>query len=382
VSDKLSSDETDILTRARALAPEIAAASDEVEARRELPPALVARLIEQGLFRLLRPRAFGGKELRPVVFSQVMEIFAAADASTAWCVGQNNGCAMSAAYLEPEVAREIFGPADGVLAWGPPGAPYPAEPVEGGYRISGKWRFASGSHHATWLGAHAPIAGSREVRTLVFPKASATMVDIWRVVGLRGTGSDEYVVEGLFVPAGRAFLRDDPRDRREEGPLYRFTGNQLYGAGFGGVAMGLAQAALDAFVALPSNKTSRGAGKPARENNVVQSQVAQSLARLRSSRAFLHQVLDEAWARVLAEGEQSEADRNMIRLAATWAIHQSRDVVMTLYPAAGAMAIFEHNPFERRLRDVLTVLQQAQGRQLHFETVGQFLLGAPIENQF
>ncbi len=382
MTDALSSEENEILARARALAPEVAAAADEIEARRELPPALVARLVGEGFFRLLLPRAFGGAELRPVVFSQVMEVLAAADASAAWCVGQNNGCAMSAAYLEPEVAREVFGPADGVLAWGPPGAPYPARPVEGGYRISGKWRFASGSHHATWLGAHAPIAGTREVRTLVFPKASATMVDIWRVVGLRGTGSDEYVVEDLFVPAGRAFLRDDPRDRREAGPLYRFTGNQLYGAGFGGVAMGLAQAVIDAFLALPSAKTSRGAAKPLRENNVVQSQVAQAVARLRSARAFLHQALDEAWERVLREGEQSEQDRNMIRLAATWAIHQSRDVVTTLYHAVGAVAIFEEQPFERRLRDVLTVAQQAQGRQLHFETVGQFLLGAPIENQF
>jgi alkylation response protein AidB-like acyl-CoA dehydrogenase len=289
---------------------------------------------------------------------------------------------MSAAYLEPEVAREVFGPADGVLAWGPPGAPYPAHPVEGGYRIGGKWRFASGSHHATWLGAHMPVAGGGEVRTLVFPRASARMVDIWHTVGLRGTGSDEYVVEDLFVPAGRAFLRDDPRDRREAGPLYRFTGNQLYGAGFGGVAMGLAQATIDAFLALPAAKTSRGAAKPLRENNVVQAQLAQSVARLRSSRAFLHQVLDEAWRRVLREGEQSAEDRNMIRLAATWAIHQSREVTTTLYHAAGSLAIFEDHPFERRLRDMLTVAQQAQGRQLHFETVGQILFGAPVENQF
>jgi len=372
----------DWVERARGLAPEIAAEADAIEARRELTPKLVGRLIEQDFFRLLLPRAFGGHEIDPITFSKVLEIFAAADASTAWCVGQNNGCAMSAAYLEPNAAREIFGPRDGILAWGPPGAPYPAEPVEGGYRLSGKWRFASGCHHATWLGAHAPIAGRKETRTLVFPKASARIVDIWNTVGLRGTASDEYTVENLFVPAERAFLRDDAKDRREAGPLYRFAGNQLYGAGFGGVALGIAQAVLDGFLALPANKTSRGAGKPVRENNVVQSQVAQGLAKLRSSRAFLHEVFAEAWARVEREGEQSEHDRAMVRLSSTWAIHQARDVVDTLYHAVGATAIFAELPFERRLRDIHTVAQQAQGRQLHFETVGQILLGAPVENGF
>lgn len=380
--DDLTSEEQAILERARALAPELAAAADEIEAQRELPRRVVDRLIEEGFFRLLLPRSLGGAELRPVVFSQAMEILAAADASTAWCVCQNNGCAMSAAYLEPEAAREVFGPADGILAWGPPGAPFPARPTEGGFRITGRWRFASGSHHATWLGAHAPVAGSNETRTLLFPKASARMVDIWRTLGLRGTGSDEYVVEDLFVPLRRTFLWGDPRDRREPGPLYRFTGNQLYGAGFAGVAMGVAQAIVDAFIALPADKTSRGAAKPVRENNVVQSQLAQSLARLRSARAFLHEAFDAAWRRVEREGEQSEEDRAMIRLSSTWAIHQAREAALTLYHAAGSLAIFAEQPFERRLRDILTVAQQAQGRQLHFETVGQMLLGAPVENQF
>ncbi|HET6234764.1 MAG TPA: acyl-CoA dehydrogenase family protein, partial [Acetobacteraceae bacterium] len=135
---------TDFIARARALAPEIVAAGSEIEERRELPPALVQRLIEGGLFRMLQPRSLGGAELRPVEFCQVTEALAQADASVAWCVGQNNGCSMSAAYLSEVAAREIFGPATGILAWGPPGAPFEAQPVEGGYRVSGTWRFASG----------------------------------------------------------------------------------------------------------------------------------------------------------------------------------------------------------------------------------------------
>jgi alkylation response protein AidB-like acyl-CoA dehydrogenase len=381
--DARTSEDADFIARIRALAPEIAGAADDIEARRELPPWLLDKLRGGRFFRMLQPRSIGGAELRPMSFALVTEAIAAADASCGWVVCQNNGCSMSAAYLAPDVAREIFGPPTGILAWGPPGAPFEAQPVDGGYRITGKWRFASGSHHATWLGAHMKIAGSGgKVRTMLFPKSSVTMHDIWHVVGLRGTGSDEYVVEDLFVPQNHTMDRDSARERREDGPLYRFTSNQLYSCGFGGVGLGIARATMDAFLDLPATKTSRGASKPMRENNVIQSQVAQCEARWRSARAFLHTTWEQAWAHVEATGEQTAEDRAMIRLASTWAIQSSREVVNTLYHAAGSIAIFEDHPFERRLRDIHTVAQQSQGRQLHYETVGQILLGMPPENQF
>ena len=381
--DATVSEDADFIARARALTPVINAASDEIERRRELPPDLLQTLRDGRFFRMLQPRSIGGAELRPTSFAQVTEAIAMGDGSTAWVTCQNNGCAMSAAYLAPETAREIFGPSTGILAWGPPGAPYEAQPVEGGYRISGKWRFASGSHHATWLGAHVKVAGTGgKVRTLLFPKSSVQMNDIWHVVGLRGTGSDEYVVDNLFVPQHHTMDRDSAKERREDGQLYRFTSNQLYSCGFGGVGIGIARATINAFLDLPANKVSRGAGKPMRENNVVQSQLAQCEARLRSARAFLHTTWETAWAHVEQTGEQTAEDRAMIRLASTWAIQSSREVVSTLYHAAGSIAIFEDHPFERRLRDIHTVAQQSQGRQLHYELVGQILLGMEPENAF
>ena len=225
--DAQISEDSDFIARARALTPVIAAASDEIERIRELPGHLLNRLIDGRFFRMLQPRSIGGAELRPTAFAQVTEAIAVGDASTAWCVCQNNGCSTSAAYLEPAVAREIFGPRTGILAWGPPGAPFEARPVDGGYRISGKWRFASGSHHATWLGAHMRVAGRRAQRTMLFPKSSVRMNDIWHTIGLRGTASDEYVVKDLFVPQRFSTSRDHPAERREDGLLYRFTSNQL-----------------------------------------------------------------------------------------------------------------------------------------------------------
>jgi alkylation response protein AidB-like acyl-CoA dehydrogenase len=368
--------------RALALHPLLKQEGDEVNRRRELTQPIVQALKAGGFFRMLQPRSIGGMELKPSEFARVTEAIASADGSTGWVVCQGNGCSMSAAYLDPRVAKEIFGSVDGILAWGPPGGPTEAERVPGGYCISGTWRFASGSQNANWLGAHMKVTGTKEVRTLLFPKSSIEMVDIWHTLGLRGTASNEYVVKDLFVPAERTMLRDEAVDRREDGPLYRFGSSQLYSAGFAGVGLGIARGLIDAFLALPATKTSRGAAKPLRENNVVQSQLAQSEAKWHSARAFLHNTLDEIYEYVIQHGEMTEQHAAMLRLSSTWAIQQAREAANTLFHCAGSAAVFEEQPFERRLRDIHTVSQQAQGRQLHYESVGQIMLGMPAENQF
>jgi alkylation response protein AidB-like acyl-CoA dehydrogenase len=372
------------LQRARNFSPELAAAAAEIERERELPESVVAAMVERGFFRMLLPRSVGGAELLPAPYVRVVEEIAKGDASAAWCLNQGAGCSMTAAYLEPEAAREIFGGPRGVLAWGP--GPGKAQRVKGGYRVTATWSFASGSHNATWLGCHVPIFdengaqlfhpdGSSVVCTPLFPKSCARMTDIWHVIGLRGTGSDKYSVTDLFVPETHVARRDIEDTRREDGLLYRFSSLQLYASGFAGVAMGIARSALDAFVELAADKVPFRGKRTLRENNVVQSQVAQSEARLRSARAHLYQSLEEITGEVAQSGRLTLDQRMTIRLASTFAIHQSLSVVDTAYHAAGSTAIFEENPFERRFRDIHTVSQQLQGRQEHFETVGQYLLG-------
>jgi indole-3-acetate monooxygenase len=380
---------TEYVESIRELGPELEAAAEEIERRRELPEPIVEALVERGLFRLLLPRSLGGAELPPAAYVQVIEEVAKRDASTAWCLGQANGCTMTAALLDPAVAREVFGPRRGIVAWGPPG-PAEARAVAGGYRLTGTWSFASGSHHATWLGAHVAITGEdgrprprpdggSVIRTLLFPKADAKFSDIWHVIGLRGTGSDSYTVTDLFVPEGYTVLREAEPQPHEQGALYAFSSSNMYSSGFAGVALGIARSTLDAFVELARDKIPRGAKSTLRDDNVVQSQVAQSEARLRAARAFLLGSLEEIWRDVGLSGRLTLDHNTTIRLASTWAIHQAKDVVDTAYHAAGATAIFESNPFERRFRDVHTVIQQYQGRQAHFATVGQVLLGLSTE---
>ncbi len=374
----------DYLHRAREMAPDLAAAAPEIERRRELPEAVVAALAEGGFFRLLLPRSLGGAELLPADYVPVIEEIAKADASTAWCLNQGAGCSMTAAYLEPDAAREIFGGPRGVLAWGP--GPGKARIVEGGYRVTATWSFASGSHNATWLGAHVPIYhedgtqllhpnGNPVIRTVMFPKSRAEMTDIWHVIGLRGTGSDKYSVSDLFVPAKHVAARDDDSTCREAGLLYRFSSLQLYASGFAGVAMGIARSTLDAFIELARDKVPFRGKRSLRDNNLVQSQVAQAEARLRAARAYLLGSLEDITGEVERSRHLTLEQRMVIRLASTFAIHQSLSVVDTAYHAAGSTAIFEENPFERRFRDIHTVSQQLQGRHEHFETVAQYLLG-------
>src|SRR3954454_22427025 len=238
-----------LIERARTLAPLIAGEADEIERTRSLTEPVVSALIDNGLYRVLLPQSVGGAEAPPEVFMQMLEEIAKADASTAWCLGQCSVCAMIAAYLDPDAAHEIFNTPPGILAWG--AIANEVQVVPGGYRANARWDFASGSRQASWLGAHVRIReadgtarrkrdGSAEVRTILFPVTSATMHDVWDVIGLKGTGTDSYSVENLFIPEKFAALRDEPAALREQGSLYKLTTNTVFGMGFAAVSLGVA----------------------------------------------------------------------------------------------------------------------------------------------
>jgi len=382
-----------VIARAEAVQADVAAAAVEIETRRRLPPALLDKLHEQKLFRLLMPKTNGGVETDPVTFFHVIETIARADASTAWCLSQAGGCAMTAAYLQLPVAQEIFGnDPRAVLAWGP-GPKARAIECEGGYKVTGVWAFASGGRHATWLGAHCAVFladGARKIdaegrpveRTLLVRAEEVTWTDIWDVVGLRGTASDQFALTDHFVPHDHGFTRDfahPARERREPGPLYRMSAMTCYETGFAGVALGIARGALDDFVDTARTKIPRGARSPIRDSTVVQMGLAQADIRIRSARAWLLQSLAEIWKRIQAGADLSLDDRIVIRGASTHAIHSAREAVDYAYNAAGATAIFHSHPLERRFRDIHTVTQQLQGRLNHFETVGAFMMGAETD---
>jgi alkylation response protein AidB-like acyl-CoA dehydrogenase len=361
-----------LIGRARALQPFLRDAAPRIEAARELPPDVLDALHEAGLFRLLIPRDLGGAETDLVTFARVIEAVAEADASCAWCLGQGGGCAMSAAHLPRAAAWEVFGRNPrAALAWGA-GVSGEAVPAEGGWRVTGRWMFASGARHATWLGGMTIRAGEDRPLTFLFPRDQVQLIDAWQVVGLRGTGSDGYALDGLFVPTDYWFDRTAPAPH--PGMLYRVPLTHAFPAAFGAVALGIARAVLDAFRGLV-DKTPRGATSRLRDNAAVQGLFGQMTARLAAARTFHFQTLAELWADLLA-GEGLSAERALaLRMASTHAIHEAQAVVDCTYHEAGATAIFDSQPFERRLRDMHAVAQQIQGRRANFELVGQHLFG-------
>jgi len=379
--------------RAARIAPLIAAAAARVEAERALTPELLDALHAERLFRTLLPRRFGGEEAPPHAFVEMMMAVAREDASTAWCIGQGSGCSMAAAYVKPAIAEEIWGANPrAVLSWGM-GPQSTAEAVDGGYRVSGLWHFASGSRHSSWLGGHCKVlerdgslraeeTGAPIERTMLFRRELARITDDWQVMGLRGTGSDSYAVTGLFVPEDYTVRRDIPGERQTQGTLYRFGTTHLYASGFAGVALGVARGMLDAFIDLARAKTPTLGTRALRDSAVVQSLIARAEARWRAARGLLLEGLREAWAAAEAGADIDTERKVSIRLAATYAIQTCRELVEEIYQEAGATAIFERNPFERRFRDMHAISQQIQARASHFETVGQHLLGMAPNPRF
>jgi alkylation response protein AidB-like acyl-CoA dehydrogenase len=212
-------------------------------------------------------------------------------------------------------------------------------------------------------------------RTFLFRREHARIDDVWQVMGLRGTGSDNYTIKDLFVDDAHTLTREYEPERQQHGPLYTFQAMQLYASGFASVALGTARAMLDAFIALARTKTQAWSSDPMRDNQAVQQIVSHSDAAWKAARAGLHKAVDDAWRDVVRSGELSVDHRMEIRQAATYTIHVSRDMAHQVFHEAGSTAIFNKHPFERRLRDVNSVSQQLQGRRTHFETVGHYRLG-------
>ena len=389
-SQDLTALDTDAwLARVAEAGPVVESFAPEADRARRLSGEAMAALHEQALFRLLLPVAYGGAEMTLPVFLPVIEAVARHDGSAAWCVAQGNGCASLAGFLEPALAQQIWGrDPSGVLAWGPGKAE--ARAVEGGYRVTARTGFASGSHHATWLAAHCTVfdddgtprldaRGVPENRTALVPAETVELSDGWDAVGLRGTGSDGFACDGLFVPEERTVVRATMIEERPAiSSLHGMPLMSVYAIGFAAVALGIARGVFESFVALAQEKRPRGARFTLKENPAVHDEVARADARLRGARAFLVEAAEAGAADLAAEGRMSVDTLMTIRLAGTHAIHEAKAAADTLYDTAGTSAVLASSPFERRFRDIHAVALQMQARKTHFQTWGSWALGNPI----
>jgi len=357
-----------------------------IEALGQLTPPVVDALHAHGLYRVLLPRSLNGYGAGIDTFVKVMEVLAAADASTAWCVGQASGCSMAVAYVDPPVAAEIWGgDRRGVLAWGFQ-LEGRAKVVPGGYRVTGKWGFGSGGHHATWMGAHCHVElpdgsllkdanGTLIERTMLVRQEQLTWLSTWDVVGLRGTGSDTYTLTDVFVPEAYTVRRDVDTERRIDDPFFRFTTTNAYACGFAGVSMGIARGMLDELKALAQTKKPSHTARTLRDSPVMHHLIAENEAKLRAARAFVLESIRDGRDCIQRTGSLGTENRVLMRLASMTAIQRAKEVAEFAYHEAGATAIFGSNMFERKMRDIHASAQQVQGRTGHIEVCGQYFLG-------
>jgi alkylation response protein AidB-like acyl-CoA dehydrogenase len=364
----------------------------EMDRRRELTQEVVDALAGQDLLRMLLPKSMGGQEVPLVDYAKACEALAWADASTAWFVNQSNvSMATSAASMPHEAAAAMFeGPYAG-LAWGARHDKSKAIRVDGGYRLSGTWSFASGGRHTKMLGAHSAVQnsdgtphiryGRPDDRSFVFLRSQAKIIDDWHVLGLRGTGSDSYSVEDLFIPDAHAPARDVDDERREKGPLYPIGSTLLYASGFCSVTIGIARRMLDTYVMVAKGRQSRASPTAMANNQAIHREMAILEARLSATRAFLHEAVGQVYD--ASAGGTLDVDlRVRLRLATTWGMNEATDVSIACYRGAGTMAISEKAPFERRFRDAMSASQHLQGMWPHAEMVGRHLIGVENVVQF
>jgi alkylation response protein AidB-like acyl-CoA dehydrogenase len=332
----------------------------------------------------------GGAEMDHMEFLRILEVFAEADASTAWCINQNNVFATDCVKMPEPLAREIWDDRVAVVANGPPAPSAKAIPVDGGYRLSGRWDFSSGSSHATWIAATVPVGDGRRqpdgasgrgaIRMMLIPKEEVKFLDLWQVNGLRGTGSLSFELNELFVPSSRTYSQADPV--REDGALFVIPRTLLFGSGNATVALTVARAGLKAAIDVAVTKTPERTSTLLGDQSATHRLIGEAEAIWRSARAFLQESASTVWQSVCESRALGTEERIQLRLAIAHAIRMSAQVVDTAYNLCGSDAIFETNPIQRRFQDIHVITQHSQGRLSHYETAGQFLLGLEPRGNF
>ncbi|HEY4171733.1 MAG TPA: acyl-CoA dehydrogenase family protein [Rhodopila sp.] len=374
----------DIVTAAKRLAPAVKAARDQAEQMRQTPPPLAAEITRAGIYQMYLPRSMGGPETPPLTAFRVVEELSKADGSVGWCAMIATALSMNTARLPAEVGRDLAGsPADyrGAGSARPGGR---AWAVPGGYRVKGRWNFASGIQNARWLyctcimmGGDKPAqtaAGTPVLRAVWVPRESVTIVDTWSVMGMRGTGSQDFTVDDVIVPPERSCLSDAAPI--ETGPLYNQRAWYVHlWTPSAANALGIARGAIDSLAEIAATEASTMSANLLRDRSMVQTRLAEADAIVNAARAYVFDAVGTLW-RTLTAGE-SPSDHAVAqgRLAIVHAMHESVRAVDKVFHAAGTNAIYTRLPLERAFRDVHVAVQHAAALPVYFESAGKVLLG-------
>lgn len=344
------------------------------EARR-LPSDLAATMAQAGIFRAITPLSLGGMECSPIVFMQMLETLASANASASWCAMIACTSTLAAAHLPSEVAADIFKDPNMIAA----GifAPMGQAVIDGDdYVLTGRWPWASGSANSHWVGLGAMIEDEKAPRMLFMPTADVELLDTWHVSGLRGTGSGDIIAKDIRIPKSYSIpsLFNVPV---ETGPLYTFPPFGLLGIGVASVALGNAQGALDDFYRLAEGKKNQGSVKTLAQRASVQAGFAKAKAQVKAARAYLIDEITQTWEEAQAQGTQSVERRTALRLACTHMARTAADVCRVVYDMGGGTVLFETSPIQRRFRDAHAITQHIVTAPATYELFGRVFFDQP-----
>jgi indole-3-acetate monooxygenase len=378
-------DSFDPLETARGLQPLIRAHANETERGRRLAAPVVEALRSGGLFAMGLSAAMGGHETPTLEALRAIEEISYADGASGWNVMITFDTDLWAGFLRG-ASRDLVASMDKPIVTGTLSSPGKIEKTDGGYRISGRWRFGSGCQNADVILIGAVLCeggkpllasnGAPQLLQTALRPPEVNILDTWHVTGLRGTGSHDFTVDNLFVSAERA-LPLNITEPFERGPLYAFPMLASFAVAKGAVALGIARHAIDAFKEIAQAKVPATRTKTLREQPAVQIELAHAEAIVHSARAFLYQTVEEGWQELVAGRKIPQRLRALIRLAATDCVHRCAEAVALMYKAAAASSIHESCELERCFRDAHVVGAHIVVQPAMYEAVGRVLLDLP-----
>lgn len=380
----------ELLANTRALLPDILGAAETIENSQTIPAGLMQDLSDAGLFSVAVPAELGGPELDPLTVFDALEMIASADASTAWVILiiSANPFLFGNSLL-PEVWQEIYGRDINVRTAGTlmPGAR--AVKVDGGYRVSGRLKYGSGSEHTEYLLSGCMVfegdtlckedSGEPEIRWVIHRTSDCTIIDnSWDTTGLRGSGSHDYVLDDLFVPQDWSFVVGESVNALSN-PMYRFP--TIPFCQLAAVTLGMARSSIALVREMAATK--RRGPMLLRDDAALQLRVAEAEAITGAARAYVREVV-RGLLDTLHAGQAPDPDqRARFRLACTHAVDASTRAVDMMYKVAGGSAVYKPNQLDRNLRDVHTAGTHIRFSDLTYISAGRMLLGLdPGESLF
>ena len=380
-----------LVQAAAALRPMIRQYHKEIEREQRMPQALVEQLHAAGFYRMVIPRALGGLQVDPLTFLRVVEVLAEGAGSVGWNIANNSIGQLVTLGLPDDGVHEIYPlGTETVIAGTAVQGGGQAVPVEGGYRVSGRWTFGSGCRESTWMLGSFQILDNGEPRRRpdggslywrgVFPRTQAQIVeDSWDVSGLRGTGSFDWTVEDVFLPERRTVAHIgvplDNQWSRWPGLTYALPSQAWVGPHHSAVITGIARAGINALIELANEKTPRGRTGMLCENPQVQDAVGRADTILNAGRGYRGAMIAELWNTIAAGSETTLEQRARCRLASTNAADSAREAMDLVYRHGGSTSFKRESRLAECWRDLHVVGQTVTVAPEWYPIGGRALLG-------